>query len=164
MNQEKWKWLIQKLSETEEIHNYIPCMRWKLAFYPKILKIHIFDVTDYNKYVVESPELVIRRLLSIHIEREKSVKALKHEKHIFWPKTAFFHPNLRTLIMYALASFRFGFRRSNISKNDENILCICQNHILVEFLQTTKWNEWIETCHFEPPPLILKSLAKALYV
>ena len=49
----------------------------------------------------------------------------------------FFHPNLRTLNMYALASFGFGFRRSNISKNDKNILCTRQNHVLVEFLQTT---------------------------
>ena len=38
--------------------------------------------------------------------------------------------------MYALASFKFGFRRSNISKTDKNILCIHQNHMLVEFFQT----------------------------
>ena len=47
----------------------------------------------------------------------------------------FFHPNLRTLNMYALASFQFGFRRSNISKKYKNILCIRQNHVLVEFFQ-----------------------------
>ena len=59
-------------------------------------------------------------------------------KHVFCPKNVFFHPNLRTLNMYALASFQFGFRRSNISKNDKNILCIRQNHVLVEFFQTIK--------------------------
>ena len=57
-------------------------------------------------------------------------------KTYFLTKTVFFHPNLRTLKMYALASSRFGFRRSNISKSDKNILCIRQNHVLVEFLQT----------------------------
>ena len=73
MNQEIRKWLIQKLSKTEENLNYIPCVRWKLAFQPKIPKIQIFDVkyTDYNKYVVELPEIVIRKLLSICIESEK---------------------------------------------------------------------------------------------
>ena len=40
--------------------------------------------------------------------------------------------------MYALASFGFRFRRSNVSKNDKNILCIRQNHVLVEFLQTNR--------------------------
>ena len=50
----------------------------------------------------------------------------------------FFHPNLRTLNMYALASFKFGFRWSNISKNDKNILCKRQNHVLVEFFQTKR--------------------------
>ena len=49
---------------------------------------HIFDLqyTDYNKYVVESPEIVDRKLLSICIEREKSVKALKHVKNMFFDK------------------------------------------------------------------------------
>ena len=67
-------------------------MRWKLAFWPKILKIYIFDVkyTDYNKYVVESSEIVIRKLLSIRIEREKSVKALKHAKTIFFDQKLHF--------------------------------------------------------------------------
>ena len=57
-------------------------------------------------------------------------------KHTFDQKLYFFHPNLRTLNMYALASFKFGFTRSNISKNVKNILCIRQNHVLVEFFQT----------------------------
>ena len=38
--------------------------------------------------------------------------------------------------MYALESFGFGFRRSNISNNDKNILYIRQKHVLVEFLHT----------------------------
>ena len=40
-----------------------------------MLKINIFDVkyADYNKYVVESPETVIRNLLPIGIKREKKV-------------------------------------------------------------------------------------------
>ena len=44
---------------------YMPCV--------KILKIHIFHLkyTDENKYVVESPEIIIRKLLSIHIEKRK---------------------------------------------------------------------------------------------
>ena len=64
----------------------------KIDILTKILKIHIFDVkyTDYNKYVVESPEIVIRKLLSIRIEREKSVKALKHAKNIFLTKNCIF--------------------------------------------------------------------------
>ena len=46
--------------------------------------------------------------------------------------------NLRMLNIYALASFGFGFRRSKVSRNDKKILCICPNHVLVEFFQT-KW-------------------------
>ena len=63
-----------------------------MAFLTKILKNHIFDVkyTDYNKYVVESLEIVIRKLLSIRIEREKSVKALKHAKNIFFDQKLHF--------------------------------------------------------------------------
>ena len=38
--------------------------------------------------------------------------------------------------MYALASFGFGFRRSKTSRNDKTILCIRQNHVLVEFFLT----------------------------
>ena len=54
-------------------------------------------------------------------------------KTCFLTKNAFFHPNLRTLNMHALASFGFGFRRSNISNNGKISLCIRQNHVLVEF-------------------------------
>ena len=60
-----------------------------------MFKIHIFDVkyTDYNTYVAESPETVTRKLLSIRIEREKSVIALKHSKNIFFDlKLHFFSP------------------------------------------------------------------------
>ena len=46
--------------------------------------------TDYNKYVAESPEIVIRKLLSIRIEREKSLKALKHAKNIFFDQKLHF--------------------------------------------------------------------------
>ena len=66
-----------------------------MAFEPKILKFHIFDVkyTDYNKFVVESPEIVIRKLLSIRASKEKkSVKALKHAKNIFLTKNCIFSP------------------------------------------------------------------------
>ena len=38
---------------------------------------------------------------------------------------------------YALASFGFGFRRLKIIRNDKEILCIRQNHVFVEFHQTT---------------------------
>ena len=54
----------------------------------------------------------------------------------FWTKNAFFCPSRRTLNMYTLTSFGFGFRRSNRSKNNKDILCIHQNHVLVEFLRT----------------------------
>ena len=40
----------------------------------------------------------------------------------FDQKIHFFYPNLRTLNMYALASFGFGFRRSKITRNDTKIL------------------------------------------
>ena len=51
------------------------------------------------------------------------------------PQKCIFCPNLRTLNMYTLASFGFGFRRLNVSKNNKDILCIRQNHVLVEFLR-----------------------------
>ena len=50
------------------------------------MKIHIFHLkcTDDNKFVLESPEAIIRKLLSIHTEKEKSLKASKHaKKHDF---------------------------------------------------------------------------------
>ena len=67
----------------------------KIGILTKKLKIHIFDLKykDYNKYVVESPEIEIRKLLSIRIEREKSVKALKHAKNMFFDqKKCIFSP------------------------------------------------------------------------
>ena len=58
------------------------------------MKIHIFYLkyTDNNKYVVESPSwFIIRKLLSIRIEREKCVKSFATcLKHVFWPKIQFF--------------------------------------------------------------------------
>ena len=56
-------------------------------------------------------------------------------KTCFLTKNAFFYPNHRTLNMYAHASFGFGFR-SLITRNDKKNLCICQNHVFVEFHQT----------------------------
>ena len=87
----------------------------------------IFDLkyTDDNMYVVESPEILIRNLLSIQ-------KLQNLLKNIFFdPKNTFSHPNLRTFNMYALASFGFGFSRSKIPRNDKKILCIRQNHVLI---------------------------------
>ena len=60
-----------------------------------ILKIHVFDLncTDHNiKYTVESQELLVRKLLSIQIERRKCVKASKHAKNMFffWQKMCIF--------------------------------------------------------------------------
>ena len=73
------------------------------------------------------------------MERVKCVKALQHAKNmLFDQKIHFFYPNHRTLNMYALASFGFGFRQSKITRNDTKILCIRLNHVLVEFLQTRK--------------------------
>ena len=61
-------------------------------FNQKIPKIHIFYLkyTDNNKYVVESIETVIRKLLSIRIEREKCVKATQHAKNMFFAKKYIF--------------------------------------------------------------------------
>ena len=58
------------------------------------MKIHIFDLkcTDNNKYVVEWPEIVIRKLLSIRIKREKCVKALQHAKNMFFDQKMHFLP------------------------------------------------------------------------
>ena len=57
-----------------------------------MLKIHIFGskYTDQNKYVVELPEILIRKLLSIRIEREKCVKASKHAKNMFFDQKMHF--------------------------------------------------------------------------
>ena len=58
-----------------------------------MLKIHIFDLkyTDNNKYVVESPAIIITKLLSIQIEREKCVKTSQYAKNMFFDhKIAFF--------------------------------------------------------------------------
>ena len=41
-------------------------------------------------YVVESPEILIGKLLSIRIEREKCVKASKHAKNMFLTKKCIF--------------------------------------------------------------------------
>ena len=55
----------------------------------------------------------------------------------FDQKLHFFTPiSERSTCTHLTSSFGFGFRRSNISNNDKNILCIRQNHVLVEFLQT----------------------------
>ena len=64
-------------------------------------------------------------------------------KTCFLTKKLHFYPNLRTLNMYALASFGFGFRRSKIPRNDKKILCIRQNYVLVEFFQTKKGQQKI---------------------
>ena len=61
-------------------------------FNQKILKIHIFDLkyTNNNKNVVKSPEIIIRKLLSIRIEREKCVKASQHAKNMFFDQKVHF--------------------------------------------------------------------------
>ena len=109
----------------------------KLALLPKILNTYFFDLkyTDYNKhdkYVVESPEILIRKLLSIRIEREKYVKASKQVVNMFFEqnKKKYFLPKSQNT---QHASFGFGFRKSKISRNDKKILCIRPNHVLVEF-------------------------------
>ena len=56
---------------------------------------------------------------------------------MFFDQKCIFNPNPRMLNMYALASYGFGFRRSKITRNDKKILCIRQNHVFVEFHQTT---------------------------
>ena len=90
-------------------------------FNQRILKIHIFYLKykDNNKYVIESPEMVIRKLLSIRIEREKCVKATPHAKNMFFDQKCIFYLHLRMLKTYALASFGFGFRRSKRTRNDK---------------------------------------------
>ena len=58
----------------------------------------------------------------MQIEREKCVKASQHAKNMFFDqKNAFFYPNLRTLNMYALASFGFGFRRSLLEMTKKSL-------------------------------------------
>ena len=60
-----------------------------------MLKIPIFHLkcTDDNKYVVESPENIIRKSLSIRIEKEKkSSKASKHAKNMILTKKCIFSP------------------------------------------------------------------------
>ena len=56
--------------------------------------IHIFYLkyTDNNKFVVESPDIVIRKLLSIRIEREKCVKTTQHAKNMFFDRKCIFLP------------------------------------------------------------------------
>ena len=51
-----------------------------------MLKIHFYYLkyTNYNKYVVESPEPLIRKLLSIRIEKEKCVKLRNMLKTCFF--------------------------------------------------------------------------------
>ena len=48
--------------------------------------------TDNNKYVVESPEIIIRKLLSIRMEREKCVKASQHAKNMLFAQKMHFLP------------------------------------------------------------------------
>ena len=70
----------------------LPYVVWKICIEPKILKIHIFDLeyTDNNKYVVETPEIIIRKLLSKRIEREKCVKASQHAKNMVFDQKYIF--------------------------------------------------------------------------
>ena len=57
---------------------------------------------------------------------------------MFFDQKMHFYPNLITHNMYALASFGFEFRRSEISRNDrKNSLHLLQNNVLVEFHETT---------------------------
>ena len=68
----------------------------KQTLFTKILKIQIFDLkyTDHNKYGVELREILIRKLLSMRIERNECVKASKHAKNMFFdPKMQFFTQN-----------------------------------------------------------------------
>ena len=60
----------------------------------KNTKIHIFHLkyTDNNKYLVESPEIIIRKLLSIRIEKDKSLKDSKHAKNMFFDQKCIFPP------------------------------------------------------------------------
>ena len=48
--------------------------------------------TNHNNYIIKSPEILIRKLSSIRIEREKYVKASKHDKNtLFDQKVHFFN-------------------------------------------------------------------------
>ena len=55
----------------------IPDVLWKIGILTKNIENSHFYLkyTDNNKFVVESPEVVIRKVLSTRIEREKCVKA-----------------------------------------------------------------------------------------
>ena len=57
----------------------------------------MFDLkyTNHNKYVVESPEILIRKLSLIRIEREKYVKASKHAKSMVFDQKVHFVPKLQ---------------------------------------------------------------------
>ena len=57
-------------------------------------------------------------------------------KTCFFDQKCIFSPKSQNAQHVRTCIIRFGFRSSNISKNDKNILCICQNHVLVEFFQT----------------------------
>ena len=69
---------------------YIPYVVWKIGILTKNTENLHFDLkyTDNNNYV--SPEIVIRKLLSIRIEREKCVKASQHAKNMFLTKKCIF--------------------------------------------------------------------------
>ena len=68
----------------------------KQTLFTKILKIQIFDLkyTDHNKYEVELPEILIRKLLSIRIDfvTNECVKASKHAKNMFIGPKMHFSP------------------------------------------------------------------------
>ena len=67
----------------------IPYVVWKIGILTKNTEnVHFWLKYTYNnKYVVESPEII----LSLRIEREKYVKASPHaKKHVSWPKNTFF--------------------------------------------------------------------------
>ena len=109
------------------------------------MKIGIFDVkyTVYNKYVLESPEIVIRKLLSIRNEREKCLKALKHTKTIFFDQKLNFFTHISERSTYT------NLHHSDLDsggqiylKRTQNILCIRQNNVLVEFLQTIVFRDY----------------------
>ena len=70
---------------------YIPYKVWKIGILTKNTKDSHFLLEIHKpQYVVESPEMLIRKLLSIRIEREKCVKASKHAQNTcLWPKSTF---------------------------------------------------------------------------
>ena len=121
---------------------------WKLTFFTK-------KYTDHKKCTIESPEILIRKLLSIWIETEKCVKTSKHAKNMFFDSKQNAISSLKSqntqhvrncIIRIWIQEAKGIYKSQKKKKKKKKNPCIHQNHVLMEFCSTIieHWqNYWL---------------------